>query len=144
MTTFIKRLRAKASKRTLLLFGMLLLGSGSYAQLDSVSVTLTFAQETTLDSLGGTDTLDYMNANVYTDDVDFLGEVIVTVYDKNSNFPLGKLKYTKQEAVNAGILSGSITTLRFDDQNPSGAYRVEAIVRNYQGANLPLVTVEHN
>lgn len=115
-----------------------------YAQLDSVSVSLEFDQETVLDSLGGTDTLHYMNVNVYTDDIDFLGEIIVTVYDGNSNFPLGKLKFTKQEAINEGILSGSITTIRFDYRSTAESYKVESLIRNYQGANLPLVTVYHN
>jgi hypothetical protein len=107
-------------------------------------VNLTFDDEIVTDSLGGTDTLDFVNVNVYTDDVDFLGEIIVTVFGANSNFPLGKLKYTKQESINAGILSGSITTIRFDELSPTGAYRIEALVRNYHGANLPLVTVNHN
>jgi len=133
-----------SKSKFILLLGMLLTWSGAFSQLDSVSVDLTFEQDTILDSLGGSDTLDYMNVNVYTDDVDFLGEIVVSVYDGNSDFPLGKLKFTKQEALDQGILSGSTTTIRFDYRSASESFKVETLVRNYQGGNLPLVTVYHN
>lgn len=145
MTTLFLRLGALRPKNTFLLFGMLLLGNGVFAQLDSVSVSsVTFSQEIVTDSITSiTDTLDVMNIDVYIDDIDFMGEVIITVYETSTNFPVGKVKLMKLEAIETGVISGSnITVSLYLDSTES--YTGEILVRNFQGANTPLVVFNHN
>ena len=123
------------------------LSSNAYSQLESVNVEIIFTVETdsvNLDSLGGHQIIDVMNVNVTIDDIDFMGEVIVTVYDDQTNYPLSKLKMTAQQFIDANLKVGSIVTVKLDGQNPTGSYRVETQVRNFQGGNFPMVITNYN
>ncbi len=141
MTTMFSGLGKMASNRVLLFFGMLLIGSGAYAQLDSVSVSLSFTQEVSLDSTQTNDSTDILNVEVYLDDIDFLGEVLVTVYDLPSGQPLAQIKSTKAELISLNAISGFVATIEFAGFPPiTGSYKVDVLARNFQGGNLPIVS----
>jgi len=130
-----------ASNRVLLFFGMLLLGSGAFAQLDSVSVTLSFSQEASLDSTQTIDSIDVLNVEIFLDDIDFFGEVLVVVYDLSSGHPIAQIKSTKVELQTLSAISGSIATIEFPGFTPVvGSYRIDVLARNFQGGNLPIVS----
>jgi len=146
MTTKKSKSPAKLVWHSILLLAILCVSNVAFSQLDSVSVSdVSFHQETVLDSLTNTtDTLDVMSVDVYTNDVDFLGEVIITVYEAGTNFPLAKRKVTKQEAVALGLITSNNILIELDNLVASESYRIEVLTRNYQGANLPLVVHNHN
>jgi hypothetical protein len=146
MTTLFLRLGSLRPKNTFLLFGMLLLGNGVYAQLDSAAVSsISFTQEIVTDSATNvTDTIDVMNVDVYTNDIDFLGEVVITVYETSTDFPLSKRKLSKQEALLVGAITGNNVLVSLDGFVSNESYRIEVLVRNYQDANLSLVIYNHN
>ncbi|MCR9174227.1 MAG: hypothetical protein NXI10_17150 [bacterium] len=140
ITILFKRGRT-ASSRFLLLFGLLILGHGALAQLDSVSVTLSFTQEATLDSTQINDSTDILYVEVYLDDIDFFGEVIVTVYDLSSGQPLAMIKSTKAELDSLNAISASVATIEFPGFPPiASSYRVDVLPRNFQGGNLPIIS----
>lgn len=119
----------------------------SFSQLDSVNVEIVFTVEmdsVNLDSLGNAQSIDVMNVKASIYDVDFMGEVIATVYDSGTNYPVSKIKMTAQEFIDAGQKVGSTVTLKLDYLDPSASYRVETEVRNFQGANFPIVITNYN
>ncbi|XOV67608.1 MAG: hypothetical protein ACFHU9_00270 [Fluviicola sp.] len=141
MTTKISKEFGFTPTSLILVLGMLLFGSGAFAQLDSVSVTLSFTQESSLDSTQTNDTIDVMNVEVYLDDIDFFSEVIVSVYDLSSGHPIAQIKSTKAELIALNSLSGSVATIEFPEFAPiTGSYRVDVLARNFQGGNLPIVS----
>lgn len=136
-------LLSTGSIRFLLLLGIIFIGSGAKAQLDSVSVSSVTASDTIIvDSLTSTsDSLTNLDVEVYMDDIDFMGEVIVVVYDDGADYPLAMIKHTKAELESYGSISGSIATIEFVAlPDASTQYRVEIQARNFQGGNLPIVS----
>jgi hypothetical protein len=138
----------KIKKNNLLLIILLFSSSFlSYSQIDSVDVNLNFTVETDstiLDSLGNYSIIDVINVNATINDVDFLGEVLVTVYDSSLDYPIAMIKMTAQQIIDANQKVGSVVTVKLDGIDPSGSYRVETQVRNFQGANFPMVTTNYN
>ena len=132
--------------RFFLLLGIVFLSGTTFSQLDSVSISnINFTQEIYVDSVTNvSDTVDVMNVDVYVNDTDFLGEIVVTVLDPSTDYPLAKQKLTKQEAIDEGLLTGNNIQVSLDYLTSPESYRIELIVRNYQGANLPMVSVLHN
>lgn len=110
------------------------------AQLDSIQVELTQAQiQDPGDSL---QMVEVLNVNIVVFDIDFLGDLVVTIYEQQTNFPVQRLKYSKQELIDYGIISNQSYQndfdLQFFDLEPTKSYRVEVSARNYQGAFLPV------
>ena len=134
-------------KKAALIVALVFASSFSYSQLDSVNVNITFTTEvdsTTTDSLGMYVVDDVININASVYDVDFLGEVIVTIYDHATNYPIAMLKMTKQQIIDADQKVGSTVTLKIYGIDNAGSYRVETQVRNFQGANFPMVITNYN
>ena len=117
-------------------------GAFSFAQIDSVTINLHF--ETGTDPDDSTLTIDVLHVDASIYDVDFMGEVIVTVYDAASDFPMARIKMTAQEFTDANLISGDTTTIKLYGLDPAGSYRVETLVRNYQGANFPVISTDYN
>ena len=137
----------KIEKSGIILLLLLTISLSSFSQIDSVNVNVTFTIETdstNLDSLGNYVVLDVINVNATIHDVDFLGEVIVTVYDSATDYPIAMRKMTAQQIIDANQKVGSVVTLKLDDIDPLGSYRVETQVRNFQGANFPMVITNYN
>ena len=134
-------------KKAALIIALVFASSFSYSQLDSVNVNITFTTEvdsTTTDSLGMYVVDDVININASVYDVDFLGEVIVTIYDHATDYPIAMLKMTKQQIIDADQKVGSTVTLKIYGIDNAGSYRVETQVRNFQGANFPMVITNYN
>ena len=123
------------------------LSFNSYSQIDSVNVAITFTSEidsVTPDSLGNYSLVDVININTSIYDIDFMGEVIVTIYDGATDFPISKVKMTAQDFIDQNLKVGSTVTTKLFGGNVAGSYRIETLVRNFQGADLPVVITNHN
>lgn len=133
---------ALTRRSILLFFGIVFISGTSNAQLDSIAISnVSFTQEFVTDSIGGTDTLELLQLEVYANDIDFLGEAIVVVYEGSSGYPLSMVKETKSEMEAADMISGSVISFTIAGlQDIVDRYRIEVQIRNFQGANLPVVT----
>ena len=123
------------------------LSSNANSQIDSVNVDITFSLETdptNLDSLGNYSPMNVMNVNASIYDVDFMGQVVVSVYNHGTDLPVAKLTMTAKQFINTGQKVGSTVTLNLDRIDPTGSYRIETQVRNSQGANFPMVITNYN
>ena len=145
MTNLFSKAGLLISKRALFFLGFLFVHSAVNAQLDSVSVSISFSNSIVLDSLQqSNDTIDILNVAVYTDDIDFLGEILVTVYDQISAHPIAKIKSTKAELLSLNAINGSTSTIEFSGFPPVvGSYRIDVLVRNFQGGNLPMISTTY-
>lgn len=146
ITTMTLKCGAASYKQLLLVLLGFLFCNQAEAQLDSVSVSnVSFSQEVISDSLTNiTDTVDIMAVDVYIDDIDFMGEVLVTVYDLENNFPLSFVKHTKAELLSYSLINGSVATLELLGLEPTvNSYKIDVQVRNFQGANFSLVSTQY-
>ena len=126
-----------------LIFGLLVLNYNvGFSQLDSASVTLSFTVET--DPMDSTQMVDALNISTTVNDIDYLGEVVVTVYDLSTGYPVAMVKVSKQEFLDENLVTGDTALLQLLDIDSASSYRVETIVRNYQGGQLPTITEEIN
>jgi uncharacterized protein YfaS (alpha-2-macroglobulin family) len=123
------------------------LSFNSQSQINSVDVNITFTSEidsTLTDSLGNHILADVMNVNVNIDDVDYMGEVMVTLYEGGTNFPMGIMKMTAQDFIDKNLKVGNTVTVKLFGVDPTIPCSIETQVRNFQGANLPVVTTNYS
>jgi hypothetical protein len=128
-----------------IVFACLALNANS--QIDSVDVDITFTSEidsTIIDSLGNYVLVDVMNVNTTIYDIDYMGEVIVTLYEGGTNFPMGMMKMTAQEFIDENLKVGNTVTTKLFGVDPSISFVIETQVRNFQGANLPIVSTNYS
>ena len=140
-------LRIHLMKSLICALALISFSSNSYSQIDSVNVAITFTAEvdsTTTDSLGMYVIEDVINVSTSVHDVDFLGVVIVTIYDHATDYPIAMLKMTKQQFIDLNQKVGSTVTLKIYGIDNAGSYRIEIQVRNFQGANFPMVITNYN
>lgn len=114
----------------------------STAQLDSASVNAYF--ETTTAQLEGYDstvTVKVIKTETWVNDFDFFGEIIVTVYDEETGYPVQKIKHTAQSILDNNLLNSGIIVINLQSGIEEGkTYRVDVIVRDYQGMNYPIIS----
>jgi hypothetical protein len=123
------------------------LSFNSQSQINSVDVNITFTSEidsTITDASGNHILADVMNVNVSIDDVDFMSEVIVTLYEGGTSFPMGMLKMTAQDFMDKNLKIGNTVTVKLIGVDPTIPCSIETQVRNFQGANLPIVTTNYS
>ena len=130
------------SVRLTLVAAFCMLGGLVSAQLDSVNVDIHF--EVDQDPMDTTQTIDAMHVDAEIFDVDFMGEVITTVYDAASNYPLAMIKMTKQEFIDEGLKNGDVVTTIFYGLDPADSFQIVTEVRNFQGATFPMITTDYN
>lgn len=123
-------------------FLLFILSFNASAQLDSASVSLNLAN--VLDPADSNVVINVLNVDVFLNDTDYFGEIVVTMYQAGTDYPLMMQKFTKQEALNGQYLIGNHLIVPFNEVDSAGAYRMETQVRNYQGANLPLIVTNFN
>lgn len=127
---------------SLCLFLLALFPFYSAAQLDSASVNAYF--ETTTAQLEGYDStviVKVIKTETWVNDFDFFGEIIVTAYDEETGYPVQKIKHTAQSILDNNLLnSGSIVINLQSGIEEGKAYRVDVIVRDYQGMNYPIIS----
>lgn len=114
----------------------------SFGQTNSVNVNIQFT--TVGDPADSLSFSEAMDLNVQVPDVDFVNHVMVTVYEPTSNFPIAKVKFTKSELEGLNQVSGNSMQVIIPGLEPSASYRVETLVRNFQGANYPINETLYN
>lgn len=113
----------------------------SYCQLDSAFLNAYF--ETIEVQVDGKDPLSIkvIRTETWVNDFDFFGEIIVTAYDEQTGNPVDKAKHTLQSVIDNNLYhSGVIQIDLYRGIDNGRSYRIEAVVRNYQGLNLPIVS----
>lgn len=126
--------------RNYLITILLFITQSTFSQLDSLQVGGVFNQvPDPLDTLMITDVYEL---EVAVFDIDFLGEIVISVYAGNNNYPLYTEKYLKQEMFDQGLLDvnafDNTISISLFDLNPLEDYRIEVLGRNLQGGNLPV------
>ncbi|MBC9812573.1 hypothetical protein H9Y05_08835 [Crocinitomicaceae bacterium CZZ-1] len=114
----------------------------STAQLDSASVNTYFETVTVqLEGLDSTATVKAIKTETWVNDFDFFGEIIVTAYDQETDYPVHKIKHTAQSILDNNLYNSGIITINIQHGvEEEREYRVEVIVRDYQGMNYPIIS----
>lgn len=120
---------------------ILFLSFSTFSQLDSASVDIDF--QTGPDPEDTTQSADILTIDISIYDIDFMGEVIVTVYEPVSDYPILRVKKTMAEFQSESLISGDVATLTLYGIPPDEDYRIETLVRNYQGANTPIIITNY-
>ena len=110
----------------------------SFSQLDSANVSLEYKTNTIIEN-GDTIAANYFEATVWVNDMDFFGEVVIDVFDTEYNYPVNKVKFTKQQLLDQSLISGLTFKVPVYIFEAGREYKVVTHVRNYQGANLPFI-----
>jgi len=125
-------------------FLFLVLGMPVFAQLDSVQVQVSF-QSHTVQAGDSTLQVEMLQAKVWVNDFDFLGQVMVSVYDQATNTPLARVKYTAAEITAQNLLVNGWVTVDLLPLQGNVAVRVESQLTNFVGAYLaPVETLFQN
>ncbi len=103
----------------------------SFSQLDSVSVSVSFVTDSTLamDTLIPSET---MKANIWVNDTDFVGKVMISVYDQSNNRPMARVKYSHAELLQEGYISGNVLSVPVGYLDSAGQYSVKVQLQNFQ------------
>jgi hypothetical protein len=115
----------------------------SFSQLDTVLVQTEFSQPINVDSTQ----LNFqeLKVKIWVNDFDFVGQYIVELYNAESEYPIIKLKFSKQEIIDNSMknsLNWTIIPMGLFD--PNLQYTLKTIVRNYQLAELPIIQTQIN
>lgn len=124
------------------LFLFLLFSFFSSSQLDSASVNAYFETTTAhLEGLDSTVTIKVIKTETWVNDFDFFGEIVVTAYDEETGYPVHKIKHTTQSILDNNLRNSGIIAINLQHGIEEGkTYRVEVIVRDYQGMNYPIIS----
>jgi hypothetical protein len=133
-------------KNTFATLLFLLLGMPAFAQLDPVQVNVSFDPQTLVDEFSdSTFQIQMLQAKIRVNDFDFLGQVMISVYDQATDTPLARVKYTVAEITAQGLLSNGWITLNLGALQGNVAVRVDTQLTNFVGAYLaPVVTLFQN
>ncbi|NVK64006.1 MAG: hypothetical protein HWE22_05435 [Flavobacteriales bacterium] len=103
----------------------------SFSQLDSVSVSISFVTDSTLamDTLIPSET---MKADIWVNDTDFVGKVMISVYDQSNNRPMARVKYSHAELLQEGYISGNVLSVPVGYLDSTGQYSVKVQLQNFQ------------
>ena len=124
-----------------LVLAFVLIGLSSFGQITSATVDVHF--ETGIDPYDSLST-DVMHVDATIDDIDFMGEILVTVYEPSTDFPIARIKMTKAELEDESLITGSVATIKIYGFDPAEGYQIETLVRNYQGGNFPKINTDYN
>ncbi len=127
-------------KQLILLLAIAFCSNGLFAQLDSASVSLSLTNE--VDPSDTTAMVDVLTIETTVNDIDFFGEVVITVYEYNTNYPVSMMKVAKQEFIDEQQVSGNVLITKIYGIDGSMSFRIETSVRNFQGASLPIIYSE--
>lgn len=127
--------------KTLLIASLFLtlFGFSSIAQLDSLSLTANFGYESVQDFDGSIVQQKMITSETWINDFDFFGEIIITVYDQEVNYPVDKQKFSKQQITDLNMINDGVISIKTYTIEENRSYRIEAIVTNYQGLYMPVL-----
>lgn len=120
---------------TLLLVG----GGGCFAQLDSATVDFQLKTFVDINEFNDSITGKYYDVTIWVNDMDFFGEVVVSVYDNDLNYPVNKVKYTKTQLIDQGLIIGQEFTIPIYNIEEGRTYRFVTFIRDYQSNNIPII-----
>lgn len=114
----------------------------SFGQLDSSTVSIEFVENSgaLTDSLIPSET---MQLNIWVNDSDFVGKVVVNVSDKSSNWPVAKVEFTRQELLTKNYISGNLISIPAGFLSSSGEYKVMVQLQNLQLGYLSPVQINY-
>ncbi|MNU67256.1 hypothetical protein D3C71_565900 [compost metagenome] len=125
-----------------ILFGlMLLVSSTTFSQLDSLDFSMSFVTNPTFTP--GLDEVsqqgEIFQVKVFVNDADYVGKLIVMVYDLPTNTPMAILKLDREEVLSGTYTQNDLLVFSFPYLNPAASYKVILESQNFQGAYLPRV-----
>lgn len=110
-------------------------------QLDSVNVTYQFNSIPANENAAPN--FQKLFVNVWVNDFDFFGEVIIDVIDAQTNYPLTKVKVTHDEIVTMNVLNNGQFTIEIGNFNFQNQMIIKASIRNYQYLDLPQIILNY-
>lgn len=124
------------------LFGlMLLVSSATFSQLDSVNFSMSFVTNPAFSA--GLDQTDLQEpvfqVKVSVNDVDYVGKLIVMVYDLQTNTPMAIKKLDRDEILGGTYTENGLIVFNLPYLNPEGSYKVILETQNFQQSYLPRV-----
>lgn len=128
--------------KTTLIAVALLFWSCAFSQIDTINVEQAFTTNPA-NSIGIDPSLisePVLQVLVDINDIDYVGKVIVMVYDVQMEVPMAMSKYDKEEIQTLNVFQDNKLVFNFASLDPSRSYRIETQVQNFQLGNLPLVT----
>lgn len=129
-------------RRLIIIFLFFVHSFSADSQLDSISVNAYFDMVNLPTEEGDSIFLKIIRTETWVNDFDFFGEIIVTAYDEQTGYPVNKVKNILQSVVDNGLNNAGVITVELLGGIEEGrSYRVDVLVRNYQGMNLPITSV---
>lgn len=105
------------------------------AQMDSISVNVYFEGEVE-SPFDSTQTYEYIHVDVFVDDFDFFGELLIEVSDSLYGNILAKYKRSAAQVVEQELLDGSVIKAEIDAFAIDRSYKIVARISGYNGAIL--------
>ncbi len=120
---------------------MLLVSSTTFSQLDSLDFSMSFVTNPVFNA--GLNELDQQGeifqVKVFVNDADYVGKLIVMIYDLPTNTPMAILKLDRAEVLSGTYTENGLLVFNFPYLNPNAGYKVILESQNFQGAYLPRV-----
>lgn len=120
---------------------MLLVSSTTFSQLDSLDFSMLFTTNPVFNV--GLNELDQQGeifqVKVLVNDADYVGKLVVMVYDLPTNTPMAILKLDRTEVLSGTYTENGLLIFNFPYLNPAAEYKIILEAQNFQGAYLPRV-----
>jgi len=125
-----------------ILLGLMLIASSfAFSQLDSVDFSMSFVNNPTFTA--GLDEVsqqgDVFQVKVSLNDVDYVGKLIVMIYDLPTNTPMAIMKLEREEILSGTYIQNGLIVFNIPYLDPAGTYKVILETQNFQLAYLPRV-----
>jgi hypothetical protein len=124
-------------KIQLLTFLFLSCGSFVFSQLDSVQVQVAFENQAITPEPGDSAIqIQMLQTRIWVNDIDFLGQVMVSVYDQTTDTPLARIKYSAAEIQSQELMANGWITLNTVALQGQLALRVVTQLKDVNGEQL--------
>ena len=120
---------------------VLLVSSTTFAQLDSVDFSMSFVNNPSFTA--GLDEVaqqgDVFQVKVFLNDVDYVGKLIVMIYDLSTNAPMAIIKLDREEILSGTYIQNGLIVFNIPYLDSTGTYKVILETQNFQQAYLPRI-----
>lgn len=127
--------------KKILLGLVLLVSSTTFAQLDSVDFSMSFVHNPSFTA--GLDEVaqqgDVFQVKVSLNDVDYVGKLIVMIYDLPTNTPMAIMKLDREEILSGTYIQNGLIVFNIPYLDSSATYKVILEAQNFQQAYLPRI-----
>jgi hypothetical protein len=125
-----------------ILLGLILLVSApAFTQLDSVDFSMSFVTNPTF-TAGLDETAlqsDIFQVKVFLNDADYVGKVLVMIYDLPTNTPMAIMKLDREEILSGTFTENGLIVFNIPYLSPNASYKVILETQNFQMNYLPRV-----